>query len=58
MKGSIFLLLLAPCLLAKDYYFYADVRWDDVEKYKNNPDTIPYNHGLRILPALYVAGTW
>lgn len=55
MKGSLFLLLLAPCLLAKDYYLYADVRWDDVEKYKNNPDTIPYNHGLRILPALYVA---
>ena len=36
-------------------YFYVDVRWDNVEQYKANPTTIPWNHGLRILPAIYVA---
>ena len=36
-------------------YFYADVRWDNVEQYKGSPETIPWNHGLRILPAIYIA---
>ena len=47
------------CLTAKassvHYAFYADVRWDNVENYTLYPDTIPHNHGLHVLPGIYVA---
>lgn len=52
----IILLLVFSRSVGKNYYFYVDIRWDDVEKYKNDSTlTVPYDHGLRILPALHVA---
>ena len=58
LNGSFLLLLLLLLLRSihtKDFYFYADVRWDNVDHFKSHPETIPYNHGLRIIPALHVA---
>ena len=49
----LFLKLTIVC--SKDFYFYADVRWDQVELFKSNPESIPHNHGLRIVPAFFVA---
>lgn len=51
---SIFIFLITGTL-TKDFYFYADIRWDNVEQFKSEPDSIPYDHGLRILPALHIA---
>jgi len=54
-RFSILAVLCLAC--AKDFYFYADVRWDEVEKNKAEPDKIPFDHGLRIVPGLYAALT-
>jgi hypothetical protein len=58
MKFSLWTVLnLVACTAGRDFYFYADVRWDHVEYYARIvlENDIPYNHGLRIMPAIWVA---
>ena len=54
-RGYYLLLFIVVVVNTQHFYFYVDVRWDDVEYYKSHPDLLPHNHGLRYLPALHVA---
>ena len=38
-----------------DINYYLNVRWDNVSSLAADPRHVPYNHGLRYVPALYVA---
>ncbi|KAL5251741.1 hypothetical protein ACHWQZ_G014786 [Mnemiopsis leidyi] len=55
MSKRCLLLLTLICVNSEDFYFYVDVRWDDVDHYKSRPELLPHNHGLRTVPALHVA---
>ena len=58
MKLGLWIMIsLVACTVGRNYYFYADVRWEQVDYYSTVliEHDIPYNHGLRIMPGIWAA---
>ena len=51
------LIALITVAVGRNFYFYADVRWDQRARYNlfAQEEDIPFNHGLRIVPAIMLA---
>ena len=48
---------LVTSTLGRNFYFYADIRWEKIDYYAEilRENDTPFNHGLRLLPAILAA---